>query len=72
MDDAAPQNLLKFMTRLDVVNEVIRLKWDGEFVVSVIIYCDNITILSQCCVAISRITQSVWLEADHYIGAWVW
>ena len=53
MKDAAPQNLLKLMTQLDVVIQIIKLKWGGEFVVSVIIYmyCDKITMLAQCCVA---------------------
>ena len=68
MEDAVPQNLLK----LDVVIQIMKLKWGGEFVVSVIIYCDKITMLAKCCVAKSRITQSVWLEYDPNKGAWVW
>ena len=72
MDDAAPQNVLKLMTQLDVVIQIIKLKWGGEFVVSVIIYCDKITMLAQCCVAKSWITKSVLLEADPYKGVWVW
>ena len=29
MDDAAPQNLLKRMTQLGVVIQIIKLKWGG-------------------------------------------
>ena len=60
------------MTELDVVKQIIKLKWAGEFVINIIIYCDKITMLAQCCVAMSRITKSVWLLADPYKGAWVW
>ena len=52
-EDAVPQKLLKLMTQLDVVIQIIKLKWGGEFVVSVIIYCDKITMIAQCCVAMS-------------------
>ena len=53
MEDAAPQSLFKLMIQLDVVIQIIKLKWGGEFVVSVLIYCDKITMLAQCCVAMS-------------------
>ena len=29
MEDAAPENLLKLMTQLDMVIQIIRLKWGG-------------------------------------------
>ena len=29
MEDAAPENLLKLMTQLDMVIKIIRLKWGG-------------------------------------------
>ena len=29
MEDAAPENLLKLMTQLDMMIQIIRLKWDG-------------------------------------------
>ena len=29
MEDAAPESLLKLMTQLDMVIQIIRLKWDG-------------------------------------------
>ena len=29
MEDAAPENLLKLMTQLDMVIHIIRLKWGG-------------------------------------------
>ena len=29
MEDAAPENLLRLMTQLDMVIQIIRLKWGG-------------------------------------------
>ena len=52
MEDAAPENLLKLMTQLDMVIQIIRLKWGGV-VVSVLIYCHKITIIARCCVSMS-------------------
>ena len=60
----------KLMTQLDMVIQIIRLKW-VEFVASVLIYCHTITIITQCCVSMSWIAQEVWLEADPHKGTWI-
>ena len=54
MEDAAPENLLKLMTQLDMVIQIISLKWGGVCgKCTHILYCHKITIIAQCCVSMS-------------------